>query len=205
MGFYSRRIFPIVLDHVMGRPSLAAQRPALLAQLEGSVLEMGFGAGHNLPYYPDRVERLTVLEPNEATFRRARRRIAAFGRGVRRVGLVNGRDIDAPADVFDFVVSTWTLCTIADPAHALREVRRVLKPSGRFVFIEHGLSPEATVARWQRRLDPLNRFIGDGCNLSRDIAGILRASALSVLTCDQFYLPDTPKLGGYTYRGCAAK
>jgi SAM-dependent methyltransferase len=205
MGFYSRRIFPIVLDHVMGRASLAAQRPLVLSQLHGSVLEIGFGAGHNLPYYPDAVERLTVIEPNDATYRRARRRIAASGRRVERIGLIGDQDVGAPADTFDFVVSTWTLCTIPDPARALREVHRVLKSMGRFVFIEHGLAPDPAVARWQHRLNPINRFLGDGCNLDRDIAAILRASPLLPGACDEFYLPDVPRIGAYTYRGSAAK
>jgi SAM-dependent methyltransferase len=204
MGFYSRRIFPIVLDQVMARPALAAQRRLVISQLEGSVLEIGFGAGHNLPYYPRAVDRLTVLEPNEQTLRRARRRIAASGRDVRRIALIDGHEFDAPARSFDFVLSTWTLCTIPDPARSLREVHRVLKAGGRFIFIEHGLSPEAHIARWQRRLDPVNRFLGDGCHLSRDIAAILRASPLLILHCDEFYLADTPKLGGYTYRGAAS-
>jgi ubiquinone/menaquinone biosynthesis C-methylase UbiE len=206
VGLYSRYVFPWVLDHVMQRAPIAEQRPAVLAQVEGNdVLEIGFGTGLNLPHYPAGVRRLVAVEPNESSLRRARKRIDASPLQVEAVGLVKGRDLPLDAGRFDCVVSTWTMCSIADVAHALREVHRVLRPGGRFVFIEHGLAPDPAVARWQRRLNPINRRLGDGCRLDRDVSAMLQASPLVLERCNRFYLRDTPKVGGYTYRGVAAK
>jgi ubiquinone/menaquinone biosynthesis C-methylase UbiE len=146
-----------------------------------------------------------VAEPNDASYRRARKRIEASPLPVEAVGLRNGRDLPLDAGRFDCVVSTWVMCSIADVAHALREVHRVLRPGGRLVFVEHGLSPDSAVARWQRRLNPINRRLGDGCHLDRDIPALLGASPLTVERCDRFYLRDTPRVGGYTYRGVAVK
>ena len=205
MGLYSRYVFPWVIDRVMTRRPLAEQRPIVLSAAAGDVLEVGFGTGLNLPHYPPAVRSLSVLEPNAGMDRRARCRVAAAPFPVRRVDLVDGRDIAAADATFDTVVSTWTMCTIPDPAHALREIGRVLRPGGRFLVVEHGLSTDPKVARWQHRLNPINRWVGDGCNLNRDVAALLAESPLSVERMECFYLPDTPKVGGYTFRGRAWK
>lgn len=207
MGFYTNFIFPHVLDWAMQRASIAEQRPLILSQVRGpAILEIGCGTGLNLPHYPADVRHLTVVEPNSRSLRRAERRAFAAGVHLTRINLTTGgRDIDAPDAAFDTVVSTWTLCTIPDPARALAEVYRVLKPGGRFVFVEHGLSPEPHVARWQHRLNPINRLLGDGCNLNRDVEALVRGSPLAVERCETFYARDTPKVGGYTYRGVAVR
>ena len=205
MGPYSRYVFPFVVDRVMSRAPLAELRPQVLAEAGGDVLEIGFGTGLNLPHYPPHVKRLTVLEPNVGMHRRSMQRIEHSPIEVDVIGLRDGRDIGATDQRFDTVVSTWTMCTIRDVPHALREVHRVLRPGGRLLFVEHGLAPDERVRRWQRRLNPLNRLIGDGCNLDRDIAALLRASPLSVERLETFYLRDTPRLGGYTYRGSAIR
>lgn len=205
MGLYSRFIFPHVLDRAMRRAPIAAQRPLALAGARGEVLEVGFGTGLNLPHYPPGVTRVVALEPNERVSRRARERIKASGLDVQLAPLRGDRDLPFDAGRFDCAVSTWTLCTIPDVAHALAEVHRVLRPGGRLFFVEHGLAPDPGIRRWQRRLNPLNRFLGDGCNLDRDVAALLRGSPLGVEQCDTFYLPDTPRVGGYTYRGRAVK
>jgi SAM-dependent methyltransferase len=205
MNIYSRFVFPRVIDRVMRRAPLSELRPAVLADAQGDILEIGFGTGLNLPHYPADVKRLTVLEPNVAMHRRSMQRIEHSPIEVDVVGLPNGRDIGTADQRFDTVVSTWTMCTIADLPHALREIHRVLRPGGRLLFVEHGLAPDLRVRKWQRRLNPLNRLIGDGCNLDRDIAAFLRDSPLTVERLDTFYLRDTPRLGGYTYRGNAKK
>ena len=205
MGLYGRFILPLVLDRAMRRQSLAPQRRDLLAQVEGDVLEIGAGSGLNLPFYPPQVRKLAAVEPHAAMAKKAERRAAAAGIELRTLGLDASQRLPLPDASFDSVVSTWTLCTIPDVAAALREVHRVLKPGGRFFFIEHGLSPDPSVARWQKRMSFLTQRLGGGCHLERDIASILRASPLDVDRCETFYLPGEPRLGGYTYRGSARK
>jgi SAM-dependent methyltransferase len=203
VGVYARYIFPRLLDFAMGREVHARQRPIVLAAAAGRVLEIGFGTGRNLPYYPADVKRLTIIEPNAGMAPIARRRIAASRIAVEPVALVNGRDLPLADGSFDTVVSTWTLCSIADVAHALAEIRRVLAPGGEFLFIEHGRSPEPRVALWQDRLNPINCVIGVGCNLNRPIDELIVASGLELERCERFYLEGIPKIGGFTYRGAA--
>ena len=205
MGFYARHILPRLLDFAMRRESLEPQRRDLLSAVTGDVLEIGFGSGLNLPFYPQTVRRLTAIEPSEGMSKRARARVAESGIEVTTLGLDAGRRLPLADGSFDAAVSTWTLCSIADVAAALREVHRVLRPGGRLFFIEHGLAPDATIARWQHRLTPLNRRLAGGCHLDRDIAALVRASPLSVERCDTFYLPGAPKVGGFMYRGAARK
>jgi ubiquinone/menaquinone biosynthesis C-methylase UbiE len=205
MGFYDRHILPWLLDHAMRRPALAPQRQSLLSDVRGEVLEIGFGSGLNLPFYPDDVRRITAVEPSEGMTRRAADRIRASGKEVRRLPLGADRRLPLPDNSFDAVVSTWTMCSIPDVSAAFREVHRVLKPGGRFLFLEHGLSPDARVARWQHRLTPVMRRLGGGCHLDRDPEAIVRASPLSLERCEKFYLPGEPRLGGYTYRGAGVK
>jgi SAM-dependent methyltransferase len=205
MGLYGRFIFPWVLDHAMRRPPLAAQRAVVLADARGEVLEIGFGSGLNLPHYPPGVTRVVAVEPNPRVSDRARERIERAKMPVDVAGLRADGELPFDAGRFDTALSTWTMCTIPDVAAALREVHRVLKPGGRLLFVEHGLAPDARVRRWQRRLNPVIRFLGQGCNLDRDIEGLVRRSPLSVERCETFYLPETPKIGGYTYRGSALK
>ena len=205
VGVYSRFVFPWVLDRAMRRGPIAEQRPAALAGAGGEVLELGFGTGLNLPHYPPAVTRVVALEPNERVSRRARTRIEASSIPVELAGLRGDRELPFDAGRFDCAVSTWTMCTIPDVARALAEIHRVLKPGGRLLFVEHGLAPDPAVQRWQRRLNPVMRILGDGCHLDRDIAAILRASPLAVERCETFYLTNTIRLGGFTYRGSAVK
>ena len=205
MGFYQRHLLPRVLDLAMRRSSLVEQREWLLKQVRGQVLEMGFGTGLNLPYYPREVRTLTVVEPDAAMRARAEKRIAKSGRTVSVVAGRMDRKLPLADGSFDTVVSTWTMCTIPDPAAALKEVYRLLKPGGQFLFVEHGLSPDREVVKWQRRFNGLTRKWGGGCNLDRDIEEILRRSRLEVEKLEKFYLPKGLRAGAYTYRGVAVR
>src|SRR5688572_16735588 len=205
MGFYSRHIFPWLMDRAMSHGPLAEQRAGVLAGVRGEVLEIGFGTGLNLPHYPQGVRRVVAVEPNPGARRRAGKRVARSEVRVEFAELVGGRDLPFPAASFDTVVSTWTLCSIADVAHALAEVHRVLRPGGQFLFVEHGLSPDPDVARWQRRLDPIQKRLADGCHLTRNIHALIGTSPLRIQSCDRFYLRQTPRIAGYTYRGVATR
>jgi ubiquinone/menaquinone biosynthesis C-methylase UbiE len=166
------------------------------------VLEIGFGTGHNLPFLPADVTRLLAVEPSGRSVELARERIAESPIDVEVVGL-DGQRLPVEDESVDAVLCTWSLCTIPDGVAAVREVRRVLRPGGRFRFIEHGAAPDTEVRRWQDRLNPIQNRIGGGCNLNRDIAGIIEAGGLSITTLDRYYNPGEPKAFGAMYEGTA--
>jgi ubiquinone/menaquinone biosynthesis C-methylase UbiE len=203
MNWYSRRVLPHLLEWTMAGEPFARYRRQVLSETSGDVLEIGFGTGLNLAYYPDAVSSLTVVDPNPGMANIAAPRIAEAPLEVISKPL-RGEALTMADNSFDWVVSTWTLCSIADLDGALKEIRRVLKPGGRFTFIEHGLSPEPDLQRWQHRLTPLQKRIADGCHFNRAIADDVQAH-LSLERLDTFYEKDLPKVGGYFYRGVAVK
>ena len=207
MGFYNRYILPRVLDHAMRRSVLDPERQKVLSEASGNVLEIGFGSGLNLSYYPPHVKNITAVEPEPGMRAKALDRIARSGKTVSVLarGLEKDKRLPLAEASFDTVVSTWTLCTIPDPAAAMKEVYRVLKKGGRFLFVEHGLAKDPDVALWQHRLSPITRRCGGGCNLDRDVEKIVGDSWLEIDRLDKFYLPKGLRVGAYTYRGVAIK
>ncbi|PSB25328.1 SAM-dependent methyltransferase [Stenomitos frigidus ULC18] len=203
MGFYAQKVFPYLLDWSMSSETFTHYRQQVLANVQGEVLEIGFGTGLNLPYYPNRVEKITTVDPNAGANALAQKRIRASTIAIDN-RVLNGENLPMADNTFDSVVSTWTLCSIANVEQALREIHRVLKPGGRFFFIEHGLSDDPTVQRWQNRLTPLQRVIADGCHLNRNIQQLVRQQFASV-TLETFYAEHTPKVLGYLYQGIATK
>src|SRR5262249_41743154 len=158
----SDQVVPRMLHWFMGGKDFAEVRKEALTRARGTVLEIGFGSGHNLVHYPETVKKLLALEPSIVARNLAAKAIAKSRIPVEWVGL-DGQKIPLPSRSVDEVVSTWTLCTIPVPSLALAEIRRVLKPGGHFYFVEHGLSPEPSVARWQNRLNPLQSKVVGGC------------------------------------------
>lgn len=204
MNFYSQVIFPRLLDWGMSCPTLAQYRRELLAEVQGDVLEIGFGTGLNLPYYPNHVQKITTVDVNPGVNALAQKRIQATAIAVDH-RLLNGENLPMADHTFDSVVSTWTLCSIANVDQALQEIYRVLKPSGKFFFVEHGLSEEPQVQVWQNRLTPLQKIIGDGCHLNRQIQQLITANHFQILKLEKFYANGLPKIGGYLYKGVAIK
>jgi len=188
----------------MASGRLAEIRREALAGASGEVLEIGFGTGLNLPHYPAAVTALTAVDPNPGMTGIARRRLDGAPFPV-RVETVAAEELPFAAASFDVAVSTWTLCSIPEPERALSEVRRALRPGGRLIFVEHGLAEDQGVARWQRRLTPLQRRIADGCHLDRDIAGLVTAAGFALARLDLFDLPGTPRFLGHLYRGEAVR
>lgn len=188
----------------MAQRVLHRLREEALEGAHGEVLEIGFGTGLNLPHYPGRVRRIVGVDDNPGMLRRARRRAAASGIEVEHHGLSAEKLPFADAS-FDTVVSTFTMCSIPDLQAALAELRRVLKPGGELLFLEHGLAPEAAVAAWQRRLNPLWMKIGDGCHLDRDATAELRRAGFGLERVRNFYLPKSLKFAGYMYLGAARR
>ena len=188
----------------MSGDSFANYRRLILADAIGSVLEIGFGTGLNLAYYPqNRVEKITTVDVNPGMNKLAQKRIAASSIEV-DYQVLNGEKLPMADSTFDTVVSTWTLCSIKQVETAISEIHRVLKPGGKFLFIEHGLSNEPNIQTWQHRITPIQKVIGDGCHLNRPIR-LLIAKQFSNLDIQEFYSPNTPKIGGYFYQGIAIK
>lgn len=204
MGFYSQVIVPLLCDFGLDRPFVARYRRELLAHAGGNILEIGFGTGLNLPYYPAHVRKVTTVDPNVGMYRRSRRRVKQAGVEVDQ-RVLGGERLPFADGTFDCVVSTFTLCSIEGVAQALREVYRVLKAGGKFLFLEHGLSPELNVRKWQHRLNWLQMRLADGCHLDRDMRALVTAQPFASVPMDEFYIEKTPKTHGYLYRGVATK
>jgi ubiquinone/menaquinone biosynthesis C-methylase UbiE len=204
MNIYSRLIFPTLIDRVMSGEDFAIYRREILADAVGKVLEIGFGTGLNLAYYPiDQVQKVTTVDINPGMNKLAQKRISASQISI-DYQVLNGEKLPMADDTFDTVVSTWTLCSIKNVDQAIAEIHRVLKPGGKFIFIEHGLSNEPNIQTWQHRLTPIQKIIGDGCHLDREIKRLI-AKQFSNLDVKEFYAPDQPKIGGYFYQGIATK
>lgn len=204
--FYRRRVLPVVLDWAMHHPRIVPYRAPTLAPACGRILEIGFGTGANLAHYAPAVREFEIVEPDAALTERAARRLAASDRRV-TVHALSAESLPFATGSFDTVVSTFTLCSIPDVTAALAEVRRVIRPGGQFLFLEHGLAPDAGVARWQRRLTPLQKRLGGGCHLDRPVRTLLAGAGLSVdeNEAQEHYVRGLPRvLGWFTY-GIARK
>jgi ubiquinone/menaquinone biosynthesis C-methylase UbiE len=202
MGLYADHIFPRLMDWIMAGEEFRRLRTALLADVRGRVLELGVGTGLNLPHYPPTVSSLAAVDPAALLPKRLAARQAAVTFPL-RLELRTAESLPYDARAFDYVVSTWTLCTIRDPVAALREVHRVLTPTGRFLFLEHGRSDDPRIAAWQDRLNPIQRIIGCGCNLNRPIDRLITQAGLRLDRLDRFQMERVPRIGGEMYRGAA--
>jgi ubiquinone/menaquinone biosynthesis C-methylase UbiE len=204
VGVYHRCIFPYLLDRAMASRVLRRPRTRTLARARGRILEVGFGTGMNLAHYPSDVTRIEALDPDADLDRYSRPRIAAAAIDVDFHHLDAARLPFEDAS-FDTIVCTLTLCSIPEVARALEEVGRVLKTGGELLFLEHGLAPEPSVARWQRRLTPMQRRFGGGCHLDRDTLRLVTASGLRVAAHEHYYLRGVPRFAGYMTEGYAVK
>jgi len=202
MRLYCDYIFPRLMDRVMRGPAFQEQRRVALRPVEGRVLEIGFGTGLNVPHYPSTVAWLTAIEPGVLLEGTISARVTAAPMPIEIVQ-VPAEELPWSDRSFDCVVSTWTLCTIADPVRALAQIRRVLKEHGRLVFLEHGRSENASVARWQNLVNPVQRVLACGCNLNRRIDRLIADNGFTLDRLDRFVMPGVPRIGADMYRGVA--
>ena len=204
MSFYRHRVFPYLLDLAMASPALREPRRRTLARAQGRILEIGFGTGRNLAHYPASVTRIEAIDPDRDLDRVSLPRI-------RRARIaVDFHHLDAEhlpfaAESFDTVVSTMTLCSIPDAVHALGEIRRVLKPGGRFLFLEHGKAPDPGVARFQERVNSRWGVLAGGCRLNRPVVQLVTDSGLLPGPIASYYMRRTPRFVGYMTEGVAQK
>ncbi len=204
MGIYSSVVFPRLCEWSLDRPMVAAQRKKLLEAASGDVLEIGIGTGLNLPHYPTHVRKITAIDPNPSMHRKAEARIASTGMEVDK-RILGGESLPFDDASFDCVVSTFTLCSIGPVDRAFGEFRRVLRPGGKFLFLEHGLSREPGVQKWQNRLNGVQRFLGDNCHLNRDIRELVSSQPFDSHDIDEFYMEKVPRTHGYVYFGSATR
>lgn len=202
MSFYDDHVLPRILNVVMNGKEERKIRSRVCAGLAGDVVEIGFGTGHNLPYLPSGVKRLRAVEPSQLAVRLARSRIAASPVAVEVAGL-DGQRLPLADDTADSLLCTWSLCTIPDPVAAVAEMRRVLRPGGVLHFAEHGLAPDESVRKWQRRLNGMQQRVGGGCHLSRDIPAIIESAAMTITRLDTYYVKGQPKPYAAMYEGVA--
>ncbi|GGD07180.1 class I SAM-dependent methyltransferase [Halopseudomonas salina] len=204
MNPYERYVLPKMIDIACGMGDVMKARSRVVPQATGEVLEIGIGTGLNLQFYnPEKVTSIIGVDPAAQMQTLARKRAASIGIPVDMVA-VDVQGIHAETDRFDTIVMTFTLCSIADPIPAMKEMHRVLKPGGRLLFCEHGLAPDASVERWQHRLTPLWKPLAGGCHLNRDIPALIEAGGFSIGELHTEYLPG-PRPMTFVYSGWAHK
>ena len=202
MAFYEDHVLPHLIDLACSTKPTRKQREKIVPLAEGDVLEIGFGSGLNLPYF-DRgnVRKIFGLEPSAGMRRKAQRNVDASGLDVEFIDLP-GEEVPLEAGSVDTVLVTFTLCSIDEAIVALEGMRRVLKPGGKLLFCEHGAAPDASVRRWQDRLNPTWKRFSGGCNMNRDIPALIEAGGFRVTTDDRMYVPG-PRILSYNYWGAA--
>lgn len=202
-SWYERNILPKLLCCACGAPAISKQRSRVVPRAQGRVLELGIGGGLNLAFYdPAKATSVTGVDPSAEL--RAIAQAAPRPEGL-AVDVQPGEAENLPFEdaSFDTVLCTFTLCSVRSPPAVLSEARRVLKPEGRFLFCEHGLSPDAGVSRWQRRLEPVWKRMAGGCHLTRPVAAAVEAAGFTLDEAQRQYLPKTPRPLGWCEWGAA--
>ena len=202
MGVYAKYVLPRFIDLSMRNKDAARVRGDWVPRARGEVLEVGIGSGLNLPFYSLEVQRLYGVDPSAELQRMARARTANAPMKVEFLSQSVEETLPLSDSSIDTVVMTWTLCSIADPSRALQQLKRVLKPNGLLIFVEHGRAPEPSVAAWQDRLTPVWKRVGGGCHLNRKVDALLVEAGFKIEELKTTYLPG-PRPMTYTYQGFA--
>ena len=202
MGFYGERVLPHVVNVACGLKVVEPLRRRVCETLRGDVVEIGFGSGLNIPFYPRAVTRVSAVEPSDLAWKLASKRLEHTTVPVERSGM-DGQALPFSDNSFDAALSTWTMCTIPSVDAALGELRRVLKPGGTLHFLEHGLAPDERVRRWQHRMEPIQRRVFGGCHLTRPVVELLNTADFVVTDVDVFYEKGAPKPFGADSLGTA--
>ena len=203
MSLYEKYVLPKFLNCACGSKPVARQREKVVPLAEGKVLQIGIGAGLNLPFYDKtKVDEIWGLDPSEELSEMAR--AVAIQEGMEVNFISSGaEEIPLPDDHFDSVLITYTMCTIPEVIRANTEIRRVLKNQGKMIFCEHGAAPDDNIRKWQKRINPFWGKIAGGCNIDRNIPSLIQDSGFDIIEIEEMYLPNTPKIAGYNFWGYA--
>ena len=203
MSFYEKYILPRFLNCACASEPITYQRKKVVPLAEGKILEVGIGSGLNLPFYEkSKIEEIWGIDPSEELNIMAKKVAIEEGMNVNFI-TSSAEDIPFPNDYFDTVLITYTMCTIPSVLQANKEIRRVLKRSGKMIFCEHGVSPDENIKKWQKRLNFIWGKIAGGCNINRNIPKLIKSSGFKIVKMDEMYLPKTPRIAGYNYWGYA--
>lgn len=203
MNIYEKYVLPRLIDLVMRNKADTRERARFIPLASGTVMEVGIGSGLNVPFYGPKVEKLYAVDPSLELWKLARRRVKGATFPIEFIAL-SAESIPLEDAAVDAVVTTWTLCSIPDAAKALTEMRRVLKPQGHLVFVEHGRAPDARVLLWQNRLNPAWKRVAGGCNLNRKIDDLITDAGFRLRQIETAY-SSGPKPMAYLYKGIAQR
>lgn len=205
MSLYERYLLPHIINYGCSSESIQIQRGKVVPLAEGRVLEIGIGSGLNIPFYnAEKVDFVWGLEPSVGMRRKAKKNLNCSAVDVKWLDLP-GEEIQLENSSADTVLLTYTLCTISDWHTALRQIHRVIKPSGKLLFCEHGVALDKSVFKWQNRINPIWRLITGGCHLNRPIPDYIHDGGFHIKTIETLYLPNTPRIAGFNYVGVAKK
>ena len=205
MSLYDKYILPKVLNCTCGSKPISIQRKKVVPLAKGKILDIGIGSGLNIPFYDlSKIDKIYGLDPSSELIKIAKKMAVKKNISIEFL-LCGAEDIPLPNNSIDTVLITYSMCTIPEVLKANYEMLRVLKPDGRLIFCEHGLAPDKSVAKWQKRINPVWGKIAGGCNLDRDIPNLISSSGFKILSIEEMYLPSTPKFAGYNYWGIAQK
>ena len=184
MNYYNKYILPKILNFVMKGKAFKDIRSKIVSKASGIVLEIGFGSGLNLPYYKN-ITKLYALDPSSELYKLAKDNILKFPFQIEYLN-ASAEKIPLADNCIDSVISTWNLCSIANPKIALGDIYRVLKPGGKFIFIEHGKSPKSLIFRIQKILTPISEYLAGGCNLHREIDVLIKDAGFNIKKIENF-------------------
>lgn len=205
MSFYSNVIVPFFYDYSMDSQKINKGRKSILSKItEEEILELGFGTGINLKFYPENIKKVIGVDANEGMLKQFKKK---SNNGSIEIDLLHqsGESLPFPDNSIDAVVSTYTLCSIKQINSALKEIYRVLKLGGKYYFLEHGLADNPKTQKWQQRLNPIQNIWADGCNLNRDMKSLINNAGFNIIELKNYYMERDPKIVGYMYEGIAVK
>ena len=205
MGFYANVVIPFFYDYSMDSQKINKGRKSILSRItEEEILEIGFGTGINLKFYPENVKKITGVDVNKGMLKQFRKK-STNGRIEIDLMHQSGESLPFPDNSINAVVSTYTLCSIKKIDSALKEIFRILKPGENYYFLEHGLADNPRTQKWQQRLNTIQKIWADGCNLNRDMKSLITNSGLKIIQLKNYYMKRDPKIVGYMYEGIAIK